>query len=144
MAFAAVLDTLSCIQRSFAARCSGWPNTVGADPQLVPLCRQPLVGEVGPEGEVADLVDAALAPCGEPVDEHVGVTTAGAGRMPAAAFLAGDGSTWKRPAWLRWPVAESSRRCGEEPRSHVVTARFLAGDRRPPSLTWSPRSLERP
>lgn len=96
MAFAAVLDTLSCIQRSFAARCSVWPNAVGADPQLVPLCRQPLVGEVGPEGEVADLVDAALAPCGEPVDEHVGVTTAGAGRMPAAAFLAGDGSTWER------------------------------------------------
>ncbi|MEI2810089.1 MAG: hypothetical protein V9F00_07795 [Nocardioides sp.] len=55
------------------------------------------MGEVGPEGDVADLVDAALAPCGEPVDEHVGFTTAGAGRCRLRRFLPVTGRPGSAP-----------------------------------------------
>ena len=49
------------------------------------------MGEVGAEGERAHLVIAAVSFGGELGDECFGFGAVGAGGVPAAAFLAGDG-----------------------------------------------------
>jgi hypothetical protein len=64
---------------------------VGAGAQLEALGGQPVAGEVGTEAERADLVVAAVALSGQPGSERFGLGPVGAGRMPASAFLAGDG-----------------------------------------------------
>lgn len=64
---------------------------MSADAQLEALGGEPLVCEVGPEGERADLVVAAVALGGEARNERCGFGAVGAGGMPAAVLLAGDG-----------------------------------------------------
>ena len=64
---------------------------MSADAQFEALGGKPLVGEVGPEGEGADLIVAAVAFGGEARHERFGFAAVGAGGMPAASLLASDG-----------------------------------------------------
>lgn len=62
-----------------------------AGAQLEALGGQQVAGEVGTQGERPDFVVAAITLSGEPRDERFGFGSVGAGRMPGAALLAGDG-----------------------------------------------------
>ena len=62
---------------------------VGAGGEVQLLGRQPLAGEVGAEGQRPHRVDPAGLGGGELGGETLGLGAVGAGRMPAAALLAG-------------------------------------------------------
>jgi hypothetical protein len=64
---------------------------MGAGAQFDALGGQPVAGEIGTQGERPDFVVAAVTLSGEPRDERFGFGAVCAGRVPGAAFLAGDG-----------------------------------------------------
>ena len=63
---------------------------VGAGGQVQLLGREPLVGQVGAEGQGPHRVDAALLGRGQRGSEPLSLGPVGAGRMPPPNLLAGD------------------------------------------------------